>query len=82
MDGPAGTALLSGDALFANGRILLQSIPDCDLGQSIASLRRIAALGFRALLPGHGAISLTDGPAHAAAALAAVDRLAVPPNLV
>jgi glyoxylase-like metal-dependent hydrolase (beta-lactamase superfamily II) len=82
VNGPAGTKLLSGDAVFANGRILLQAIPDCDLGQSIASLRRMAELDFEALLPGHGAISLTGGPGHVAAALAAADRLAVPPNLV
>jgi glyoxylase-like metal-dependent hydrolase (beta-lactamase superfamily II) len=80
--GPAGTALLSGDAVFHGGRLLLQSIPDCDLGASVASLRRLAAESFQALLPGHGAIALQGGPEHVAAALAAVDRLALPPNLV
>lgn len=82
VSGPAGTALCSGDALFANGRILLQAIPDCDLGASIATIRRLAGESFEALLPGHGAITLTGGGQHVAAALAAIVRLAVPPNLV
>ena len=80
--GPAGRALLTGDALFAGGRIQLQAIPDCDLGASVASLRRLATEAFEALLPGHGAITLRGGQEHVAAALAAVDRLALPPNLV
>jgi glyoxylase-like metal-dependent hydrolase (beta-lactamase superfamily II) len=76
------TYLLAGDALFAGGRILLQAIPDCDLGASLASIRRLADVTFDALLPGHGSIALTGGGAHAAAAVAAMDRLAVPVGLV
>jgi glyoxylase-like metal-dependent hydrolase (beta-lactamase superfamily II) len=76
------TYLLTGDALFAGGRILLQAIPDCDLAASLASVRRLADLSFDALLPGHGAIALADGRAHTAAAMAAMDRLAVPGSLV
>jgi glyoxylase-like metal-dependent hydrolase (beta-lactamase superfamily II) len=72
------TYLLTGDALFAGGRILLQAIPDCDLAASLASVRRLAALEFDALLPGHGAMALSGGGAHTAAAMAAIDRLAVP----
>ena len=75
------TYLLTGDALFAGGRIALQAIPDCDLAASLASVRRLAGLDFEALLPGHGAIALTGGPAHAAAAVAVIDRLGVPPGL-
>lgn len=76
------TYLLTGDALFAGGRILLQAIPDCDLAASLASVRRLAGLEFDALLPGHGSIALTGGSAHTAAAMAAIDRLGVPPSLV
>ena len=70
--------LFSGDAVFAMGRILLQAIPDCDLGASLASIRRMNALEFDALLPGHGPIALTGGHGHVAAAVATIDRLAVP----
>jgi glyoxylase-like metal-dependent hydrolase (beta-lactamase superfamily II) len=82
VSGPAGRALLTGDALFAGGRIQLQAIPDCDLGASLATLRRLAGESFDALLPGHGAITLTDGPAHVATATAVMDGLGVPPNRV
>jgi glyoxylase-like metal-dependent hydrolase (beta-lactamase superfamily II) len=76
------TYLFAGDAVFAGGRVLLQAIPDCDLAASLASIRRLADLSFDALLPGHGSIALTGGGAHTAAAMAAIDRLAVPASLV
>jgi glyoxylase-like metal-dependent hydrolase (beta-lactamase superfamily II) len=74
--------LFSGDAIFANGRILLQAIPDCDLGASLRSIRRLHDLTFDALLPGHGALALTGGKDHVSAAVATIDRLGVPANLV
>lgn len=74
--------LFAGDAVFAGGRILLQAIPDCDLGWTLASIRRLATMAFEALLPGHGAIVLSSGTAHVASAVAAIDRLSVPPSLV
>lgn len=74
--------LFAGDAVFANGKILLQAIPDCDLGATLASIRRLATISFDALLPGHGAIVLSQGAAHVATAAAAIDRLGVPGSLV
>jgi hydroxyacylglutathione hydrolase len=76
------TYLFTGDALFAGGRILLQAIPDCDLGLTLASIRRLSRESFDALLPGHGGIVLQGGAGHVAAAISAIDRLAVPPSLV
>jgi glyoxylase-like metal-dependent hydrolase (beta-lactamase superfamily II) len=76
------TYLLAGDAVFALGTLFLQAIPDCDLGASLESVRRLAALDFDALLPGHGAIALDGGRDHVRAALATIDRLAVPRNIV
>ena len=76
------TYLLAGDAVFHSGKLFLQGIPDCDLQASLASVRRLAGLEFDALLPGHGAIALHDGGAHVGAALATIDRLGVPPNIV
>ena len=76
------TYLFAGDAVFAGGKILLQAIPDCDLGQTLASIRRLAETSFDALLPGHGGIVLSGGEAHVAAAIASIQRLAVPPSLV
>ena len=76
------TYLLAGDAVFHSGKLFLQGIPDCDLQASLASVRRLAGLEFEALLPGHGAIALHDGGTHVGAALATIDRLGVPPNIV
>lgn len=80
--GGRSTYLLAGDAVFAWGKLFLQAIPDCDLGASLASVRRLAELEFDALLPGHGAVSLRAGKAHVEMAQAAIDRLSVPPNIV
>jgi glyoxylase-like metal-dependent hydrolase (beta-lactamase superfamily II) len=74
--------LFAGDAVFANGKILLQAIPDCDLAATLASVQRLAALEFDALLPGHGAIVVAEGRAHVATAASAIERLAVPGSLV
>jgi len=76
------TYLFSGDSLFAGGRLLLQTTHDCDLQLSVAAVRAIGDLEFDSLLPGHGPVVLTGGRDHALAALAAIDALAVPPNLV
>jgi glyoxylase-like metal-dependent hydrolase (beta-lactamase superfamily II) len=76
------TYLLGGDAVFALGRLFLQGIPDCDLAASLASVRRLGELEFDALLPGHGAIALDGGRAHVDAAVAVIDRLGVPANIV
>jgi glyoxylase-like metal-dependent hydrolase (beta-lactamase superfamily II) len=70
--------LFAGDAVFARGRLFLQAIPDCELGASLESVRRLGALEFEALLPGHGSIALEGGTEHVAAAVATIDRLAVP----
>lgn len=78
--GGATSCLLSGDALFARGRVLLQAIPDCDLEASLESVRRLAGERFDALLPGHGSIALTGGHAHAELALARIDSLSLPAN--
>jgi hydroxyacylglutathione hydrolase len=82
VDGPAGTALLSGDTLFLFGRILLQPVPDCDLYAHVRSLRRLGQLAFDALLPGHGGFVLNGGGGHLGMALAALDGLRIPPNLI
>lgn len=76
------TYLLSGDSLFAGGRLLLQATHDCDLQLSLEAVRTLAALEFDSLLPGHGPLVLTGGRDHARSALACIDALSVPPSLV
>lgn len=77
-----GSALFTGDSLFWAGRILLQAVPDCDLGESLESIRRMASLEFEAFLPGHGSLAVNGGQVHAAMAKAEIDGLGVPKSLL
>jgi len=73
--------LFSGDALFPQGRILLQDTWDCDLHDALRSVERLAALGAERLLAGHLGPVLADAPTHLAAATARIGRLLVPESL-
>jgi glyoxylase-like metal-dependent hydrolase (beta-lactamase superfamily II) len=73
--------LFTGDALFAGGQMLLQATWDCDLQASLATIRVFAELTFDSLLPGHGALALSGGMDHVAAAMATIESLGVPKNL-
>jgi glyoxylase-like metal-dependent hydrolase (beta-lactamase superfamily II) len=77
----ATLALVVGDAVFHGGRVALQNTWDCDVPALCASLRRLATWTFDSFLPGHGPFSLSRGQRHVAAAVAAIDRLMVPPPL-
>ena len=74
-------ALVSGDALFADGKVYLQDIVDCSVSKTVASLQTLADLAFDRLLPGHGAFSLAEGHRHAAAARRYADAGVPPPQL-
>jgi glyoxylase-like metal-dependent hydrolase (beta-lactamase superfamily II) len=76
------TLLFAGDSVFWSGQILMQATADCDLPAMVASIRRLHGLEFDAFLPGHGAITLKGGHMHVDMAVAAVDRLGVPRNIV
>ncbi|SER54074.1 Glyoxylase, beta-lactamase superfamily II [Faunimonas pinastri] len=75
------TSLISGDALFAGGRIFLQEIEDCSVAQAIATVRKLAELPFETFLPGHGLFSLRNGSRHAQAGRQYADRNVPPPQL-
>jgi glyoxylase-like metal-dependent hydrolase (beta-lactamase superfamily II) len=81
VSGGEGTHLLAGDAIFAGGKLFLQATDDCDLRQSLDSVLQLAELDFDTLLPGHGAVVLSDGRSHVQAAATQIRALAVPPNL-
>ena len=70
--------LLSGDNVFAGGRILLQNIPDCDLQAHLETVRKLAALDVDVFLPGHTMPCLREGYRHLRAAAARLDQLLVP----
>ncbi len=74
------TALVSGDALFADGKVFLQDIRDCSVSRTIATIRTLGPLSFDRFLPGHGAFTLADGHRHVAAALRFADAGVPPPQ--
>jgi hypothetical protein len=81
MTGRDRSYLIGADLVFWGGRILLQNIHDCRIEAYAASVKKMAAREFDALLPGHLQISLRGGKAHLDAAAAAFAQLGVPPNL-
>jgi glyoxylase-like metal-dependent hydrolase (beta-lactamase superfamily II) len=82
MRGGDRTYLIGADLVFWGGRILLQNIHDCRIDAYAASVAKVAALDFDALLPGHLQISLRHGKQHVEQAAAAFRQLGVPPNLM
>lgn len=78
---PHRAILVSGDALFAGGRVILQDIPDCSVSDTCESIRRLAAMAFDTLLPGHDCFTLAGARRHADTALAYVERGLCPPSL-
>ncbi len=76
------TCLFSGDMLFFGGIIALQRIWDCDVQAHIRSLERLRGLGVDMFFPGHLGFSLKDGQRHIDAALARLDRMLIPMNLL
>ncbi|MGH2465794.1 MAG: MBL fold metallo-hydrolase [Candidatus Limnocylindrales bacterium] len=71
----------SGDALFPDGRILLQDTWDCDVRLALRSVERLAAYHPERLLAGHLAPILSDAGRHIGAALERIARLAVPASI-
>lgn len=71
-------ALVTGDALFAGGRVVLQETYDCSVADTCATLRRLERVPFETFLPGHGAFSLSRGQRHVAAAMERILRLLPP----
>jgi glyoxylase-like metal-dependent hydrolase (beta-lactamase superfamily II) len=75
------TYLFSGDAIFSRGRVVMQTIHDCSIQKSAASIAKLAGIAFDALLPGHAAICLDGGPRHVALAHQVSQVLLVPDKL-
>ena len=74
--------LLAGDAVFDRGRVALQPIHDCDLGELTATLRRLRTTPVDGLLAGHGEVVLRGASAHIERANRMLDRLLMPEPLL
>jgi glyoxylase-like metal-dependent hydrolase (beta-lactamase superfamily II) len=82
LTGAPVSVLFSGDAVFWGGAVVLQNVPDVSIPESAESLERLAQLEFDGLLPGHLAISLSNGRRHVEAAVEHFRNLRLPPPLV
>ena len=74
--------LFSGDALFPEGRILLQDLWDCDLDASLRSVERLAGVGAERLFAGHRPPVFEGAADHLRKATDRIARLLVPESLV
>jgi glyoxylase-like metal-dependent hydrolase (beta-lactamase superfamily II) len=82
LDTGDGTALFSGDCIFAGGRVSILAIPDCRLDHYARTAQRLAELPVDALLPGHLQLDLVGGHDHLVAAAESFARLVPPPNIL
>lgn len=76
------TTVFSGDALFPEGRILLQDTWDCDLHEALRSVERLADVRAERLFAGHLAPVLSGAERHVAIAVGRIRRLLVPDGLL
>ena len=82
LTGSPKPVLFAGDSVFWAGQILLQAVPDCDLQASLASVLALEKEEFDAFLPGHGAVTVSDGHQHVKMAADRIRALGLPRNLV
>ena len=82
VEGGDRTYLISGDLVFFGGTIIAQNIHDCSIQEYGESVKKMAAVQFDALLPGHLSISLRHGKRHVDLAAAAFGKLLIPRNAV
>lgn len=81
MNSGNGKALFSGDVVFNGGRILLQNIWDCRIGEYAATMARLHDLQIETLYPGHGPAIIHEAHLDIAQAHTVFRKLGVPRNL-
>lgn len=67
--------LISGDTVFTGGGVGRVDFPGGSFSRLLASVRRLASLDVRVLLPGHGSIETRDGGSEIKLALMMVERI-------
>lgn len=73
--------LFSGDAIFDNGEILLQSLYDVSIKPYYDALRGVSELPVDSLFPGHGLFCLSDAQWHIAKCLEGFESGLIPKQL-
>ena len=79
---PEKSYLISGDAIFFGGKIILQRTYDCNVPETMDSIQHLATRTFEALLPGHLVFSLKNGMRHIQSACELIDRFSCPPSIL
>jgi hydroxyacylglutathione hydrolase len=74
--------LFAGDLVFYGGVISLLTFADCRLAELVTSLRKIRSLEITTLLPGHGALAISEGQLHIEEANLILDHARIPAGLV
>ncbi len=80
IDGKA--CLFTGDAVFADGKILLQNLPDVSIYSYSCGLKKLENIPVDAMFPGHGEMCLNRGNRHIKAAVKKFDSLLLPPQIL
>lgn len=78
MEGKEATYLFTGDTVFLRGLISLLNAPGSSVQDYCQSIKKLAALGVDALLPGHLGFCLGGGQKHVDQAVEAFEDLSVP----
>ncbi|RPI26394.1 MAG: MBL fold metallo-hydrolase [Chloroflexota bacterium] len=78
------TALFSGDALLAGGKILIQALPDVSLADYTNTIEKFNRLEteIQQLFPAHGIFSLKRAGRHIRLAQESLNQFRIPPNAI
>jgi glyoxylase-like metal-dependent hydrolase (beta-lactamase superfamily II) len=82
MEHDAKRILFAGDLVFFGGVVSLLTFADCRLSELVTSLRKVRPLEITTLLPGHGALAISEGHLHIEEANLVLDHSRIPPSLV
>jgi glyoxylase-like metal-dependent hydrolase (beta-lactamase superfamily II) len=82
LDDAGKQVLFTGDTVFHDGKVLISNLWDCDLRQYVTSVEKLAQVPADAMLPGHLAISLSDGGRHIRKAYSIMQNLSFPASII
>ena len=82
LDDAGRQVLFTGDTVFHDGKVLISNLWDCDLRQYVKSIEKLAEVPADVMLPGHLAISLSDGGRHIRKAFSIMQHLSFPASII
>jgi hydroxyacylglutathione hydrolase len=73
-------SMLSGDVIFARGRVIIQSTWDCNIREYADTISKFQSLQIDSLYPGHGPFLRSNAKHHIEMANQYFKKLEIPPN--